>query len=116
MLRDYPQIEKQGYQSEHFGTIFVPETYLTAIPKIVSPEEFGEKLDNLPPTHEKLKTKMSSALNNIVGDVVERKVYNALKEFFLQNQDDVLGTWPVSSFIFMCSKFGRFLLFTFEHF
>ena len=85
--RDYPQVGIfDGSKDGMLGSIFIPEGYLPKKPKVVDPD-VAEKIKNEFPNDKKLL----GAIKATEGDLLERKVYDALKNYFKPRQkEDVL--------------------------
>ena len=74
--------------------IFVPEVFLTKIPKMIlhEKEQVEKKLeamndDELSEEEKKEKEKLKERLKTIEGEVIEKKVYHALKDYFKSHSD-----------------------------
>ena len=63
-----------------FGQIFVPETFLTGLPKLV----------DYHPDSELVKDKLKKVIQKATGEIPERIVYEGLKEYFKKMGEDVL--------------------------
>ena len=77
--------------------IFVPEVFLTKAPEMIfyEKEQVEELLksmcdDNLSASEKKEKEKLKNRLKTIAGEVIEKKVYEALKGYYEWHDDQVL--------------------------
>ena len=78
LKRDYPNIAAfDGSKNGMVGTIFIPESYLPKKPKVVNPEISDEIKSQFPDDK-----KLLGEIKQTKGDLLERKVYEALKEYF----------------------------------
>ena len=81
--------------------IFVPDSFLTKNPRMLftEKEELEERLKN-PQLSEKEKGEWRCRLKTTEGEVLERRCYNTLKEYFGRHSDQkvlVLHSYQVES-------------------
>ena len=81
--------------------IFVPDSFITKNPKMLftEKEKLEEKLKN-PQLSDKEKSQWRCRVSTIAGEVLERRCYNTLKEYFGRHSDQkilVLHGYEVES-------------------
>ena len=87
MRRDWPHLEEGT-----IGQIFVPKQFLSKYPEVIDFDKFLEKVKKIQDKPEKSQEEkqLIKKMMHIKGERAERKVYNSIKKYFTERNEDVL--------------------------
>ena len=87
MRRDWPHLEEG-----RIGQIFVPKIFLSKYPEVIDFDKFLEKVKAIEEKPEKTQEEkqLIKKMMHIKGERAERKVYNSIKKFYTERNEDVL--------------------------